>query len=61
MRKLFATLQKLLRKDEEGAGLVEYALLVALIAVACVTAIGLMSNEVQNAFNSIANALKNAF
>jgi pilus assembly protein Flp/PilA len=45
------------RKDEEGAALVEYGLLVGLIAVICITAITLLGNKVSNAFSSIAAAL----
>ena len=32
-------------RDEEGASLVEYALLVALIAVVCIAAIALIGNS----------------
>jgi pilus assembly protein Flp/PilA len=45
------------RRDNEGAALVEYGMLVGLIAVICVAAVTLLGNEVSNAFSSIAVAL----
>ena len=44
-------------QDEDGAALVEYGLLLGLIAVICIVAIQLVGNEVSNAFSSIAAAL----
>jgi pilus assembly protein Flp/PilA len=46
------------RKDEQGAALVEYGMLVGLIAVICVVAITLLGQEVSNAFSIIASDLK---
>jgi pilus assembly protein Flp/PilA len=46
-----------LRKDEQGAALVEYGLLLGLIAVICIVAITLLGGKVSNAFSSIAAAL----
>jgi pilus assembly protein Flp/PilA len=43
----------LLARREEGATLVEYALLIALIALACIVAIGLLGNGIGDAFNNI--------
>ena len=47
-------------KGERGASLVEYALLVALIAVVCIGALvyfgGTGQNSIQNSKNSIINA-----
>jgi Flp pilus assembly pilin Flp len=43
--------------DEEGQDLLEYALLVALIALVCVTAIGLAGTKVQGVFTQIAAAI----
>jgi len=39
-------------KDESGANLVEYALLVALIAVASVAAINLLSTQIWTTFSN---------
>jgi pilus assembly protein Flp/PilA len=46
-----------LRRDEKGAALVEYGLLVGLIAVICVTAVTLLGHEVSSAFSIIASDL----
>jgi pilus assembly protein Flp/PilA len=43
--------------DERGASLVEYALLVALIAVVCIAAITLLGNNASTKFNSVANSI----
>ena len=45
------------RRDEEGAALVEYGMLVGLIAVICVAAVTLLGTEVSTAFSNIAVAL----
>jgi pilus assembly protein Flp/PilA len=45
------------RKDEQGAALVEYGLLLGLIAVICIVAVTLLGQKVSNAFSSIAAAL----
>ena len=47
---------KLIR-DEDGATAIEYGLIAALIAVACITAIGSAGGSVANIFNQIAGAL----
>ena len=38
---------------ERGASLVEYALLVALIAVVCIAAVTLLGKNASNKFNSV--------
>jgi pilus assembly protein Flp/PilA len=48
---------KELVRDEEGANLVEYALLVALVAVACVTVITTLSTQIQGTYTKAANQL----
>ena len=42
---------------EDGQDLLEYALLVALIALVCVVSIGLAGTNVNNIFSSIAGKL----
>jgi pilus assembly protein Flp/PilA len=44
-------------RDDEGASLIEYALLAALIAVAVVAAIQGLAGKVNSAFNNAANHL----
>ena len=51
-----ARLKKFARADE-GQDLLEYALLVALIALVCVVSIGLAGSNVNTIFNSIAGKL----
>jgi len=57
---LISQLMNRFRRDEEGAALVEYGLLLGLIAVICIVAITLLGNKVSNAFSSIAAALPGA-
>jgi pilus assembly protein Flp/PilA len=45
------------RRDDEGAALVEYGMLVGLIAVICVVAVTTLGTEVSTAFSKIAAAL----
>jgi pilus assembly protein Flp/PilA len=47
----------MLAKTEDGQDLLEYALLVALIALVCVGAIGLAGTNVNTIFGRIATAL----
>jgi pilus assembly protein Flp/PilA len=44
-------------KNDEGAALVEYGLLVGLIAVVCVGAVQLLGGTVNGVFTSINNTL----
>jgi pilus assembly protein Flp/PilA len=60
MSKLLLVKNKLtgfLRRKEEGASLVEYGLLVGLIAVVCLAAITLLGQNVNTMFQNIAAAL----
>jgi pilus assembly protein Flp/PilA len=56
MYQLVHYLNSLVRRDE-GQDLLEYALLIALIAIVCVTAITLAGSKVAAAFESIAGAI----
>jgi pilus assembly protein Flp/PilA len=44
-------------RDDSGQDLLEYALLIALIALVCVAAVGLAGNAVKGIFNAIAAAI----
>ena len=46
--------------SDRGASMVEYALLVALIAVVCIGAITLIGREANSSFESTADSLQNA-
>jgi pilus assembly protein Flp/PilA len=50
-------LVKRFRRDEEGAALAEYGLLVALIAVVCVIAVTTLGTNISTAFSQIASAI----
>jgi pilus assembly protein Flp/PilA len=45
--------------EERGASLVEYALLVALIAVVCIAAITLLGNNASAKFSTVAGSISN--
>jgi pilus assembly protein Flp/PilA len=45
------------KDDERGATLVEYGMLVALIAAVCVVVVGVLGGQVSTAFQTISDAL----
>ena len=45
-------------KNEDGQGMVEYGLIIALIAVVVIGALTLLGPKVANIFNNIGNQLK---
>jgi pilus assembly protein Flp/PilA len=45
-------------KTDRGASLVEYALLVALIAVVCIVAVTLLGQEASSKFSRVGSAIK---
>jgi len=47
-------------REEEGQGLVEYALILGLIAVVAIAALTLSGSSINNMFGSISGTLKNA-
>ena len=50
IRKLF--------KNEKGATAIEYGLIAALIAVACITALGTVGSELNSTFTNVGDALE---
>ena len=46
--------------DDRGASLVEYALLIALIAVVCIAAITFLGNEADEGFSKTGSAIATA-
>ncbi len=46
-----------MRRNEEGAALLEYGMLAGLIAVLCLGAVTLVGQEISTAFSSYAAAL----
>ena len=53
----FKTLVTQLLQDEEGATMVEYALMVALIAAICIGAVTLLGGKANSTFDSTAAKL----
>jgi len=53
----FGTMLRKFYKDEEGAALVEYGLLVLLIAVLCIVAIQTLGTKVSNTLNTAGNQM----
>jgi len=56
MRRMWTAIQSRLL-SEEGASLVEYALLVALIAVVAIVAVSVVGDKVSENFSEIAGTL----
>ena len=52
-------INKLLR-DEQGAPALEYGLSAALIAVAAITAMGALGNQLSNTFNTVSSEMATA-
>ena len=52
-------INKLLR-DEQGATAIEYGLIAALIAVAAMTAMGALGNELSTTFTTVSDTMADA-
>ncbi len=59
MLALWTKLMDWAQDEDKGASMVEYALLVVLIAIIALVAIRLAGNQVSNTFSTIANSLSN--
>ena len=57
--KLYVKLQDLMSRDE-GQDLVEYALVVAIIALGCVVAMGSLASGISTAFGKVSTNLASA-
>jgi pilus assembly protein Flp/PilA len=44
-------------RDDEGQGLIEYALIIAVIAIAVIGAMGFLQGQLQSIFSNIGNNL----
>lgn len=53
---MLKTLKAVLTNDD-GATMVEYGLMVALIAVVCITAVGLIGTNLKAEFNAVAGSI----
>ena len=50
-------LQAKFASDEQGASMVEYGLLVALIAVVCIVAVGVIGTKLNTKFENVGTSL----
>ncbi len=57
---LYSFAEERLKREEKGATAVEYGLMVGLIAVAIITAVIFLSDQLEALFNSIGGELENA-
>ena len=61
MKKFLTAAKKFVRKfvtrQEEGATLAEYGLLLALIAVVCIGAIAVLGTKISSMFTSVSNSI----
>ena len=57
MYHMLSYLQGLGGKDQRGAALVEYALLLALIAIVCIMAITTLGDQAADKFNTVGNSI----
>ena len=57
---IWTYLQSRFNRDEKGASLVEYVLLVALIAVVCIVALQLLGNSASDKLTSVGNQISSA-
>ena len=58
MLRLWTAYQSRFMKDEEGASMVEYALLVALIAVVVIAAALFLGDQIGSKFSEVGNTLE---
>jgi pilus assembly protein Flp/PilA len=57
MKNMILKSLSVLHQDEDGQGLVEYALIIALVAFAAVIAMKTLANDINNAFTGIGTLL----
>ncbi|MBJ6751364.1 Flp family type IVb pilin [Geomonas anaerohicana] len=57
LTKMYVQMQTKLQ-DQKGATMVEYGLMVALIAVVAMVAVGTLGGEVRDAFTDVTNKIK---
>lgn len=58
MLRLVTAFQSRIVSEEEGAGMVEYALLIALIGIVLIVAIGVLTSAIGETFSEVATAIQ---
>lgn len=56
----FESYTERLRRDEDGQGLVEYALIIALVSVVLIAALEVLGTSINGVFSDIAGSLDEA-
>jgi pilus assembly protein Flp/PilA len=56
MTKFIASAKKMVNR-QDGATMVEYGLMLALIAIVCIVAVGAIGTSAKTLFNTVANTL----
>jgi len=56
LKKFFVQMQNKIQ-DEEGQGLVEYALIIVLVSIACIVLLSALGTRVGSVFSTIAASL----
>jgi len=56
MKKLAGSFRSFLT-DEDGATMVEYGMMVALIAAVCAVIVGILGGQINTAFTNVSNAI----
>lgn len=60
MRKMVDSLKRLMRREEEGATMVEYGLMIALIAVVCIAVVIGIGKSLNIGFGNVNTQLSSA-
>jgi pilus assembly protein Flp/PilA len=53
----FAVLESLKAREDEGQGLVEYALIIVLVSIVAIAGLTLLGNQIDTVFNTITGEL----
>ena len=59
MLRLWTAFQSRISTEEEGASMVEYALLVALIAIVVIVSITFLAGQINETYSEVGNSLQN--
>jgi pilus assembly protein Flp/PilA len=57
MLEILMTYVRSLRNQEEGQGLVEYALILSLVSIACIAALTALAGGINGVFTTVTTAL----